>query len=69
MRVCNSDPGQMSTTALWGQFLDSHIKLYSHSALQYLPGIIATLALIMINCIRRDDLAAFDPFDDPSYCR
>ncbi|MEW5302747.1 MAG: hypothetical protein WDW36_005497 [Sanguina aurantia] len=37
--------------------------------LEYLPGIIATLALIMINCIRRDDLAAVDPFDDPSYCR
>ena len=37
--------------------------------LQYLPGIIATLALIMINLIRRDELAELDPFDDASYCR
>ncbi|EFJ44911.1 hypothetical protein VOLCADRAFT_118500, partial [Volvox carteri f. nagariensis] len=36
---------------------------------QYLPGIIATLALIMINCIRRDDMIEYDPFDDATYCR
>ncbi|GLC37889.1 hypothetical protein PLESTB_001505800 [Pleodorina starrii] len=36
---------------------------------QYLPGIIATLALIMINCIRRDDMVEYDPFDDATYCR
>ena len=37
--------------------------------LQYLPGIIATLALIMINCIRQDDLMEIDPFDDATFCR
>ncbi|GAX76275.1 hypothetical protein CEUSTIGMA_g3719.t1 [Chlamydomonas eustigma] len=36
---------------------------------QYLPGIIATLALVMINLIRKDELADIDPFDDASYCR
>ena len=36
---------------------------------QYLPGIIATLALVMINLIRRDELAEVDPFDDATYCR
>mmetsp|Transcript_28844 Transcript_28844/g.52979 ORF Transcript_28844/g.52979 Transcript_28844/m.52979 type:complete len:166 (+) Transcript_28844:36-533(+) len=36
---------------------------------RYIPGLIATLALIMINCIRRDDLADYDPFDEASYCR
>ena len=36
---------------------------------QYIPGIIATLALIMINCIRRDELQEADPFDDAGYCR
>lgn len=36
---------------------------------QYIPGIIATLALIMINCIRRDSLQGQDAFDDESFCR
>mmetsp|Transcript_31909 Transcript_31909/g.70919 ORF Transcript_31909/g.70919 Transcript_31909/m.70919 type:complete len:167 (+) Transcript_31909:95-595(+) len=36
----------------------------------YIPGIIATLALVMINLIRRDDLSDIDPFDDAaSFCR
>lgn len=38
-------------------------------AAHYLPGIIATLALIMINFIRKDELTDIDPFDDASYCR
>lgn len=36
---------------------------------QYLPGIVATLALIMINLVRREDLSDYDPFDDGGYCR
>lgn len=36
---------------------------------QYIPGIIATLALVMINCVRRDELSDFDPFDEGVYCR
>lgn len=36
---------------------------------QYIPGIVATLALVMINCIRRDDLVEYDPFDDGGFCR
>mmetsp|Transcript_54449 Transcript_54449/g.173018 ORF Transcript_54449/g.173018 Transcript_54449/m.173018 type:complete len:152 (+) Transcript_54449:276-731(+) len=35
----------------------------------YVPGFIATLALIMINCVRRDELQEYDPFDDGSDCR
>uniref|UniRef100_A0A7R9V005 Transmembrane protein 50A n=1 Tax=Chlamydomonas euryale TaxID=1486919 RepID=A0A7R9V005_9CHLO len=35
----------------------------------YLPGLIATLALVMINLIRKDELAEIDPFDDATYCR
>lgn len=38
-------------------------------AAHYLPGIIATLALVMINFIRRDELTDVDPFDDASFCR
>eukprot|EP00882_Tetradesmus_deserticola_P003957 GHRQ01004183.1.p1 GENE.GHRQ01004183.1~~GHRQ01004183.1.p1 ORF type:complete len:172 (+),score=21.30 GHRQ01004183.1:184-699(+) len=36
---------------------------------QYIPGIVATVALVMINCIRRDDLQDYDPFDDGGFCR
>ena len=37
---------------------------------QYIPGIVATLALIMINCIRREELLAeYDAFDDGGFCR
>lgn len=36
---------------------------------QYIPGIIATVALLMINCIRREELADYDAFDDAGYCR
>ncbi|GAB4823760.1 hypothetical protein N2152v2_010806 [Parachlorella kessleri] len=35
---------------------------------QYLPGIIATFALIMINAVRRDELQSFD-YDEGVYCR
>jgi hypothetical protein len=39
-------------------------------AAQYLPGIIATLAIIMINCIRREELTEADPWDDAAgFCR
>jgi hypothetical protein len=36
---------------------------------QYIPGIIATVALVMTNCVQRDELAAYDPFDDGAFCR
>lgn len=36
---------------------------------QYIPGIIATLALFMINVVRREELAEYDSFDDASFCR
>jgi hypothetical protein len=48
---------------------DSLMTLRCVMPMQYLPGIIATLALIMINCIRQDDLMEIDPFDDTTYCR
>mmetsp|Transcript_34595 Transcript_34595/g.61705 ORF Transcript_34595/g.61705 Transcript_34595/m.61705 type:complete len:172 (-) Transcript_34595:553-1068(-) len=35
-----------------------------------LPGIIASLALVMINCIRRDQISGgYDSFDEGSLCR
>jgi hypothetical protein len=36
---------------------------------QYLPGITATIALIMINCIRREELETYDAFDEGVFCR
>lgn len=36
---------------------------------QYLPGLIATLALIMINSVRRDELLSYDPYDEGTFCR
>ncbi|KAK9848556.1 hypothetical protein WJX84_001365 [Apatococcus fuscideae] len=36
---------------------------------QYLPGVVATLALIMINCIRRDELQEYDAFDEGVFFR
>ncbi|KAK9809248.1 hypothetical protein WJX72_012057 [[Myrmecia] bisecta] len=36
---------------------------------QYLPGFVATLALVMINAIRRDELQEYDPFDEGVFCR
>lgn len=36
---------------------------------QYLPGFVATVALFMTNCIRREDLDEYDTFDDGIYCR
>ncbi|DBA90422.1 hypothetical protein WJX77_002012 [Trebouxia sp. C0004] len=36
---------------------------------QYLPGFFATLALIMTNCLRREDLEEYDSFDEGVYCR
>ena len=36
---------------------------------QYLPGITATLALLMITAVRRDEMVAVDPFDEGVFCR
>mmetsp|Transcript_13159 Transcript_13159/g.25116 ORF Transcript_13159/g.25116 Transcript_13159/m.25116 type:complete len:151 (-) Transcript_13159:193-645(-) len=36
---------------------------------RWVPGIIATVALLMINSVRRENLRAYDPFDDGSDCR
>lgn len=35
----------------------------------YIPGFIATLALMMINGVRREDLTSSDPYDDGVGCR
>lgn len=34
-----------------------------------IPGIIATVALLMMNLVRRDELQDYDPFDDGGLCR
>ncbi|KAF5831749.1 hypothetical protein DUNSADRAFT_12619 [Dunaliella salina] len=36
---------------------------------QYIPGLMATLALLMINVIRKQDLDDGDPYDDAGVCR
>lgn len=40
------------------------------SAPQYLPGVVATLALVMINSVRRDELLSYDSYDEgePALC-
>ncbi|EFJ13682.1 hypothetical protein SELMODRAFT_410867 [Selaginella moellendorffii] len=35
---------------------------------QYLPGICASLAALMFNCVRREELQDYSPYDDES-CR
>ncbi|GAQ84641.1 hypothetical protein KFL_001980240 [Klebsormidium nitens] len=35
----------------------------------YLPGIFATIAALMFNCVRREDLQEYDPYDDGAGCR
>ncbi|KAH9572455.1 hypothetical protein CY35_02G151400 [Sphagnum magellanicum] len=37
--------------------------------LHYLPGIFASLASLMFNCVRRDELQDYSPFDDGEGCR
>ena len=38
--------------------------------LQYLPGLAATLALLLINAVRLDEISSVDPWDDEGvYCR
>ena len=51
---------------MWGDALAlaQHKVPFPH----WLPGIIAVVAIVMINCIRREDLSNFD-FDDSSFCR
>lgn len=54
----------------WWFFVDSVAVSSSHIPFsQYLPGIIATLALIMINSVRRDELLSYDTYDEGMYCR
>jgi len=36
---------------------------------QYLPGFVATLALLMINAVRREELQEYDAFDEGVFCR
>ena len=35
----------------------------------WLPGIIATLAVMMINIVRKEELTQVDQFDDAQFCR
>lgn len=37
--------------------------------LHYLPGIFATIAALMFNGVRRDELTDYSPFDDNDGCR
>ncbi|OAE22178.1 hypothetical protein AXG93_3271s1210 [Marchantia polymorpha subsp. ruderalis] len=37
--------------------------------LHYLPGIFASIAALMFNCVRREDLTDYSPYDDGESCR
>eukprot|EP00249_Psilotum_nudum_P010017 c22284_g1_i1 orf=416-835(+) len=39
------------------------------SFLHYLPGLFASLAALMFNCVKRDDLQDYSPFDEGEGCR
>eukprot|EP01025_Chloroclados_australasicus_P040529 TRINITY_DN4238_c0_g1_i3.p2 TRINITY_DN4238_c0_g1~~TRINITY_DN4238_c0_g1_i3.p2 ORF type:complete len:189 (+),score=15.24 TRINITY_DN4238_c0_g1_i3:79-567(+) len=54
----------------WFFWIDAIVSASSKPPFpQYLPGFIATIAVIMINIVRRDELADYDPFDQGNYCR
>lgn len=36
---------------------------------QWLPGLVATLALLLINSVRWDEIQGLDPWDEDVYCR
>jgi len=37
--------------------------------LHYLPGIFASFAALMFNCVRREEIQDYSPFDDNEGCR
>ncbi|KAL2633474.1 hypothetical protein R1flu_004953 [Riccia fluitans] len=37
--------------------------------LHYLPGIAASLAALMFNCVKKEELVEYSPFDDGEGCR
>lgn len=54
----------------WWCWVDTVATSTSHIPFsQYLPGIIATMALVMINSVRRDELLSYDPYDEGTFCR
>eukprot|EP01024_Parvocaulis_polyphysoides_P024585 TRINITY_DN22487_c0_g2_i6.p2 TRINITY_DN22487_c0_g2~~TRINITY_DN22487_c0_g2_i6.p2 ORF type:complete len:159 (-),score=19.46 TRINITY_DN22487_c0_g2_i6:313-789(-) len=52
----------------WWFWIDA-VVMHSVPFPQYLPGFIATIAVIMINVVRRDELDDYDPYDQAGYCR
>ncbi|KAL4854493.1 Transmembrane protein 50 [Chlorella vulgaris] len=54
----------------WWCWVDAVATSSSHIPFsQYLPGLIATFALVMINSVRRDELLSYDPYDEGTFCR
>ncbi|PSC73905.1 transmembrane 50-like protein [Micractinium conductrix] len=54
----------------WWFWVDAVAVSSTHKPFsQYLPGIVATLSLIMINSVRRDELLSYDPYDEGTFCR
>eukprot|EP00199_Chlamydomonas_sp_CCMP681_P003101 CAMPEP_0119107662 /NCGR_PEP_ID=MMETSP1180-20130426/11529_1 /TAXON_ID=3052 ORGANISM="Chlamydomonas cf sp, Strain CCMP681" /NCGR_SAMPLE_ID=MMETSP1180 /ASSEMBLY_ACC=CAM_ASM_000741 /LENGTH=179 /DNA_ID=CAMNT_0007093181 /DNA_START=11 /DNA_END=550 /DNA_ORIENTATION=- len=55
----------------WWCWVDACVLATPHTIpfQQYLPGILATLCICMINVIRREELQESDPFDDAGFCR
>jgi hypothetical protein len=56
-------------SAGWWVFVDASLCAHRHPPfVEYLPGIVATLALLMINCLTKDDLGDSDGYEE-SLCR
>jgi hypothetical protein len=55
----------------WWCFADAVVAIHPHSmpVAQALPGVAATLALVLINAVRWDELRELDPWDEGVYCR
>ncbi|GMH44975.1 hypothetical protein BSKO_12932 [Bryopsis sp. KO-2023] len=56
----------------WWMWMDAVLvngKDHHIPAVQFFPGIIATLAVIVMSCISREDVREYDPFDDDAMCR
>ncbi len=56
----------------WFFFIDAIVIAPSTAKIGfafYLPGLAATLALILINAVRLDEISSVDPWDEGVYCR
>jgi hypothetical protein len=56
----------------WFFFIDAVLTAPADAKIgfsKYLPGLAATLGLILINAVRLDEISSVDPWDEGVYCR